>query len=152
MKTLITRQKITENIKASNQYKQLGALLIALEAMQLPKETTDFIDEQIEQLNAISDTDKSFVKAIKEKENKIVKWLEKKHKIVPKRYYQTLWMVLGMSAFGVPIGAAFGISMGNIGLLGIGLPIGMGVGVGVGAYLDKKALNEGRQLNIDLKY
>jgi hypothetical protein len=42
--------------------------------------------------------------------------------------------------------------MGNIGLLGIGLPIGMGVGVGVGSYLDKKALTEGRQLDVDLKY
>jgi hypothetical protein len=36
-------------------------------------------------------------------------------------------MVLGMSAFGIPMGVAFGLSMGNIGLLGIGLPIGMGV-------------------------
>lgn len=61
-------------------------------------------------------------------------------------------MVLGMSAFGIPMGVAFGLSMGNIGLLGIGLPIGMGVGVGVGSYLDKKALTEGRQLDVDLKY
>lgn len=103
-------------------------------------------------MNAFSIEDKFFVKAIKEKEKKIVKLLEKNHKIVPKKYYQTLWMVLGMSAFGLPIGVAFGLIMGNIGLLGIGLPIGMGFGIGVGAYLDKKALNEGRQLDVDLKY
>ncbi len=152
MNALIIRQKIAENVKIANRYTQLGKLLYELEARQLPEETTNFINQEIEQLNAISDTDKSFVKAIKEKETKIVKRLEKKHKIVPKNYYQALWMVLGMSAFGLPMGVAFGLSMGNIGLLGIGLPIGMGVGVGVGSYLDKKALTEGRQLDVDLKY
>lgn len=90
------------------------------------------------------------MKAIKEKEKKIVKLLEKNHKIVPKKYYQTLWMILGMSAFGLPIGAAFGYLMKNMGLLGIDLPIGMGTGVG--SYLDKKALAEGRQLDIGLKF
>ncbi len=149
---LITREKIITNVKAANRYNQLGALLNAVEAMKLPKGTTDFIDQEIELLNAFSNEDKFFVKAIKEKENKIVKLLEKKHKIVPKKYYKTLWMVLGMSAFGVPMGVAFGLIMKNMGLLGIGFPIGMGIGVGVGAYLDKKAFNEGRQLDVDLKY
>jgi ABC-type phosphate transport system permease subunit len=149
---LITREKIITNVKAANRYNQLGALLNAVEAMKLPKDTTDFIDNEIEQLNAFSNEDNFFVKAIKEKENKIVKLLEKKHKIVPKKYYQTLWMVLGMSAFGVPMGVAFGLIMKNMGLLGIGFPIGMGIGVGVGAYLDKKAFNEGRQLDVDLNY
>ncbi len=152
MKKLITREKLEENVKAANQYNQLSTLLTAIEAMKLPKETTDFIDQEIDQLNAFSNEDKFFVKAIKEKEKKIIKLLEKNHKIVPKKYYQTLWMVLGMSAFGVPIGVAFGLVMKNMGLLGIGLPIGMGVGIGVGTYLDKKALNEGRQLNVYLKY
>lgn len=149
---LTTREKIITNVKAANRYNQLRTLLNAVEAMKLPKETTDFIDQEIELLNAFSNEDKVFVKAIKEKENKIVKLLEKKHKIVPKKYYQTLWMILGMSAFGVPMGVAFGLIMKNMGLLGIGFPIGMGIGVGVGAYLDKKAFNEGRQLNVDLKY
>jgi len=152
MKKLISRQEIEGNVKTASQYNQLGTLLNALELMKLPKETTDFIDQEIEQLNAIADADKYFVKAIKDKENKILKFVEKKHKIVPKKHYQTLWMVLGMSAFGLPMGTAFGLIMGNIGLLGIGLPIGMGVGVGVGTYLDKKAFNEGRQLDVDLKY
>lgn len=45
MKTLITRQLISENVKAANQYNQLGALLTAVEVMKLPKETTDDIDQ-----------------------------------------------------------------------------------------------------------
>ena len=152
MKKLIVREKITEDAKTENRYIQLGKILNELEKRQLPQETTDYVDREIEQLNAISNDDKFFVKAIKEKENKIIKWIEKKHKIVPKSYYQTLWMILGMSAFGIPMGAAFGIIMKNMGLLGIGLPIGMGVGVAFGAYLDKKAFTEGRQLDVEIKY
>ena len=61
-------------------------------------------------------------------------------------------MVVGMSAFGLPIGVAIGLSIGNIGLLGIGLPIGMGIGIIVGRLMDKKALAEGRQLDVEIKY
>jgi hypothetical protein len=50
------------------------------------------------------------------------------------------------------MGVAFGISLGNLGLLGLGLPIGMAVGVGVGSMMDKKALQEGRQLDFEVKY
>ena len=76
---------------------------------------------------------------------------EKELKIVPKNYYRNLWMVLGMSAFGLPLGVAFGLSLGNIGLLAIGLPIGMAIGTLVGSKLDKKALESGKQLDIELK-
>ena len=147
MKKLIERQNISENLKASNAYQQLGKLLNALEMKELSTEAVDLINKEIEQLNSISDVDGSFAKAIKGKENKIIKLIEKKHKIVPKNYYRNLWMILGMSAFGIPIGVAFGLSIGNLGMLGIGLPIGMAIGIGVGSSMDKKAFEEGRQLD-----
>ncbi|WP_051416939.1 hypothetical protein [Sediminibacterium salmoneum] len=60
-------------------------------------------------------------------------------------------MVVGMSAFGLPIGVAFGMSIGNLGMLGIGLPIGMAIGIGVGSSLDNKAKLAGRQLAFEVK-
>jgi hypothetical protein len=151
MQKLIERQDISENLKASNAYQQLGKLLNVLELKELPTETVDLINNEIEQLNSISVVDKYFVKATKEKKNKVLKLIEKKHKIVPKNYYRKLWMILGMSAFGIPLGVAFGVSIGNLGMLGIGLPIGMAIGVGVGSTMDKKAFNEGRQLDFEVK-
>jgi hypothetical protein len=91
------------------------------------------------------------LKAIKRRETNILKLVEKKHKIVPIHYYRKLWMVLGMSVFGLPLGAAIGITNDNMGMLGIGLPIGMAIGLAVGSGLDKKALAEGRQLGIEIK-
>lgn len=151
MKQLIERHQISEHLKAFNRYQQLGKLLTELEKKELLSETIDLINKEIEELNSITVVDTHFVKAIKAKENSILKLLEKTHKIVPKNYYRKLWMVLGMSAFGLPIGVAFGLSMGNIALLGIGLPIGMAIGIGVGSTMDKKALHEGRQLDFEVK-
>lgn len=61
-------------------------------------------------------------------------------------------MALGMVVFGLPLGIAFGTILDNIGLLGIGLPIGMVIGLAVGTGMDKKAKEEGRQLNIEVSY
>jgi len=151
MNKLIERQDITENLKASKAYQQLVKLLNALEVKELPTETVDLINHEIEQLNSNSDIDKYFANATKETENRIIKLIEKKHKIVPKNYYRKLWMVLGMSAFGIPMGLAFGLSIGNFGMLVIGIGIGMAIGVGVGSSMDKKAFNEGRQLDFEVK-
>jgi hypothetical protein len=151
MKKLIERQNISENLKASNAYQQLGKLLNALEEKELSTESVDFINNEIQQLNSISVIDNYFVKATKEKENRIIKLIEKNHKIVPINYYRKLWMVLGMAVFGIPMGLIFGLSIGNYGMLAIGIGIGMAIGVGVGSSMDKKAFNEGRQLDFEVK-
>jgi hypothetical protein len=49
------------------------------------------------------------------------------------------------------MGTALGLSLGNMGLLGLGLPVGMFIGLAMGARMDKKAEEEGRQLNIEIK-
>jgi len=71
---------------------------------------------------------------------------------VPKNHYRALWLVLGMSVFGLPIGVLYGFLIGNMGLLGTGLCFGMAIGVALGAGLDKKALKEGRQLDLEIRY
>jgi len=78
--------------------------------------------------------------------------LEKELKIVPKGYYQNLWIALGICVFGLPIGVVFGTSLDNMGLLGIGLPIGVAIGYVLGSRMDKKASEEGRQLDVKTTY
>ncbi len=144
IKKLIERPNIKENLKVTTIYKQLGELVNVLDRKELPSEIVEFINQEIGHLNSISDADRHFVKTIKDKENKIIKLVEKKLKVVPKNYYRKLWLFLGMTAFGLPVGVVLGLSIGNMGLLAIGLPIGMAIGMGVGSSMDKKAFNEGR--------
>ena len=85
-------------------------------------------------------------------EFRILKLIEKEQKLVPKNIYRNRWLAIGMSAFGIPFGVAFGISLGNMAFLAIGLPLGMAIGIAVGTDLDKKALKNGKQIDVCPKY
>ena len=149
---LIHLNKIdNSNIKIANSIKQFNSLIKLLNDKNLTLNVIKKINDDITELNSSQVMGTALSHLIKKKQNKIIKLTEKELKIVPKNYYRNLWMVLGMSAFGLPLGVAFGLSLRNIGLLAIGLPIGMAIGTLVGSKLDKKALESGKQLDIELK-
>ncbi len=127
---------------------ELELLLKDLKVRELPENTVASINEQIEEVNNLSPEAKNVSKKIKTAESRILNLLAKGPGIVPKNYYTTLWLPLGMSAFGLPIGTAIFAITGNVAFIGIGLPIGMAVGSYYGSSLDKKAEKEGRVLNI----
>ncbi len=139
------------NIKIANSIKQFNSLIKLLNDKNLTVNVIEKINADITELNSSQVMGNSLSHLIKKKQNKIIRLTEKELKIVPKNYYRNLWMVLGMSAFGLPLGVAVGLSLGNIGLLAIGLTIGMAIGTLVGSKLDKKALESGKQLDIELK-
>lgn len=62
--------------------------------------------------------------------------IQKKHRLVAKRYYLTIWFSMGI-AMGLPFGVFFKE-------LALGLPIGLLIGCSFGFYLDQKALSENR--------
>ncbi|MBO0330906.1 hypothetical protein J0X13_10120 [Muricauda sp. CAU 1631] len=103
------------------------------------------------QLNSVTGSDKVLSAEIRKEQSKIIGLLAQKLKVVPLNYYRKTWFVLGMTVFGIPIGAALGLSLGNMAFLGIGLPVGMSIGLAIGAGMDNKAKEEGRQLDIELK-
>jgi ABC-type phosphate/phosphonate transport system permease subunit len=146
------RNSIFNNLKEKNNYDQLQQLLIAVAEKDIPDSVIEKINLVINFLNNVEEGNSRFQKMMKKAEADILKLLEKELKMVPVNHYKKLWMVLGMSAFGMPLGVAFGISVGNLGLLGLGFPIGMGIGVFFGISQDKKALAEGRQLAFEAKY
>ena len=145
------RQNISENIKLSRIYHQLGELIIELNEKELPHEVIKSINQDIEELNFTTLTNNELRRLVKQKQTKIIKLVEKELKIAPKNYYRNLWLVLGMS-LGSGIGVFLAISFRNMALLGTGIPIGMVIGIAVGTAMDKKAFEEGRQLNIEVKY
>ena len=74
--------------------------------------------------------------------------MKKEYKLIPKGRYTTVWAVLGMIVFGLPLGIIYGKITDNMGIIGAGLPVGLGVGILVGMWFDNKVKKEGRQLNI----
>ena len=110
------------------------------------------INSEIESLNNISGTEKEWSKQLYKSQHKIMRKIEKDLKIVTKGYYTNMWMALGMSVFGLPMGLVFAFSLDNMAYLGIGLPIGMALGTAIGSGMDKKAKEEGRQIDCELQF
>lgn len=134
-------------------HSQFDTLLTELRKRALPEAIVQTINKEVEEINAdYSIISKDFRKLIKKKQTEILRLIEKDLKLVPKKYYRTLWLALGMTAFGIPIGVATGVLIGNPSLFMLGLPIGVAIGVTVGTTLDKKAVKENRQLNLEIKY
>ena len=143
---------IDKNIKLEETYVQFEKLLIELRKKELPDGLVVSINKDIEDLNSTSSSGDELRKIVRKKQTTIIKLLEKELKLVPKNYYRNLWLAVGMAAFGLPIGVAFGAILGNMAFLGIGLPIGFAVGIAVGTGLDKKAFEEGRQIPLEIEY
>jgi hypothetical protein len=148
IKELHKKSEFELDKKSEKKYLVFSKLLKELRKKELPEDIIDPINMQIESINSFYGTTKELVKLMKKGQYAILKLLEKELKIVPKNYYRNLWMVLGMSAFGIPLGVAYGSLIGNMGMLGVGLPIGMVVGMAMGSAMDKKAKDSGKQLDL----
>lgn len=135
-----------QNEKVSKCYTKFTSLIHELRGRSLSNNTLDTINQQIDLINGKHE-EKALKKQVRKSQHAIITKLEKEHKIVPKNYYRTTWMAIGMSAFGIPMGAAFGAAIGNMAMLGMGIPIGMAVGIAVGSQKDAQAAKNGRQLN-----
>lgn len=143
---------IDTNVKLKEAYVQFESLLFELRKKDLPEGLVRSINQDIEALNSTSISGEAMRKIIKKTQTKMIKLLEKELKLVPKNYYRNLWLALGMTAFGLPIGVAFGTILGNMAFLGIGLPMGLALGLAIGSGMDNKAFKEGRQLDVEIKY
>ena len=143
---------ISSDIKLERIYEQLKILVGLLRQRELTAGIIDKINQDMEELNSTTLNGKDLRKLLKKKQTKILNLLEKELKIVPKDHYKNLWLAIGPSTFGFPIGIALSSTyFGNIAFFVIGMPIGILIGLIIGTNMDKKAHKEGRQLDIFIK-
>ncbi len=152
IKNLLVHPAEQQDKKLSDFSDAFRQLLSELGKQNIPEPIISSINNDIDAIHAFSGSAGEMLKFFRKKQSTLLKKLEKELKIVPKNYYRNLWLALGMSAFGLPLGVALGISLGNIALLGLGLPIGLAIGIALGTSLDEKAKKEGRQLDWVVKY
>ena len=114
-----------------------------------PAAVEDEINAEIDKVNGVPDSRKELKKGFQTAYSRITQIALKRLNLVPKGYYRTMWMSIGLGAFGVPIGVSIGVVLDNMGFIGVGLPLGMVIGMAVGSAMDKRAAEEGRQLSIE---
>jgi len=139
------------NKKLSKAYTEFDALTTELKKKEIPDEIVETINWYIEALNSVNGSDREFIRSLRRTRTKTLQLVIKSLKLVPKNYYRNMWMGIGMAAFGIPIGVAFGTSHDNMAFIGIGIPIGLAIGIGIGSGMDANAQKQGRQLDIDVE-
>ena len=148
---LIPRPSFEINPKLAKAAHNLSTLLTAIGEKEIPESVESQINEIIAGVNEFSGTDPQLIKQMKAAQASILKLFEKELGIVPKNHFQTQWMAIGMSVFGIPMGVVFGASLDNMAFLGLGLPIGMSIGIAVGMSKDKEVAENGKQLDWQAK-
>jgi len=146
------KAKLEQDKKLRNKFVYFEKLIDELKKRELPSEIVNSVNQNIEDINSFSGSNKNLRKQIRKSQYNILKLIEKELKLVPKNLYRTRWMAIGMSAFGIPMGTAFGASFHNMSFLAMGIPIGMVIGIAIGTGMDKKAFEEGKQIDLEIKY
>jgi hypothetical protein len=142
------RDQEDEDRKLSDQYAMFENFLEALRERDLPPNVVESVNRHVEEINAFSGSNKALRNLLEKTRLNILRMLAKEVNLVAKNHYRNTWLATGMAAFGLPLGAAFGASLGNMAFIGMGLPIGMSIGIAIGARMDAKAAREGRQLDL----
>lgn len=150
IKKLEPKSNLEQHKKLFQKYTRFERLLDDLRKKEIPDQVVELINQGIMQVNAVPEIGKEYSTQLKKTQAAILGLLEKEMGWVAKNHYRNQWLALGMTVFGLPFGVVFGMSLGNMGYLGIGLPIGMAIGIAVGSGKDKEAKEQGKQLDIEL--
>ncbi len=141
---------IDKKSKLGRRLLQFNKLLEELAKHELSDDLIAEINQHVKHLEKSGKDQKTLSKTLPKSQHLVVQAAMKKHNLVPQNYHRNLWLPVGMASFGLPIGVAMGFFFDNMAFIGIGLPIGLVIGMAVGIAKDKKAKEEGRQLNIEI--
>ena len=144
----IKERSLPKGKRLEKNYNTMRLLVEKINERDLNAATVEVVNEQVEILNSADD--KVIKSTLRKTRSKILTVLEKEMKLVTANHYMTRWMALGMTVFGVPIGVSYGVAIDNMGMMGVGIAIGMSVGLAIGSGMDKKAKEEGRQLDVKI--
>lgn len=103
---------------------------------------------KIDIINSVSENENQLSKQIRRTQSSVINIIQKDLKLVTINHHRRTWLALGIAIFGLPLGIVIGTTLGNMGLLSLGMLIGIAIGLA----MDKKALKEGKQIDLEIKY
>jgi len=135
--------------KLSQSYDQFENLLAELSRKEIPQSMVISINEHILLINSFPGNDIKLVKELRKSRAEILRMLQKELQVVPRFYYQRMWLAIGICAFALPMGVVFGVIFDNLVWMTLALPLGLMFGIIIGSSMDKKAFESGKQLDLD---
>lgn len=124
--------------------KLVAPLIGLLKTIEEPKYKQEDFEPILQRIPHALQLEKPNYRQLQSVKVDLLKVFQKEHDMVSPSYYRTLWLSIGMSVFGIPLGLIFSSALNNFAFLGIGLSIG----IAIGNAKDKKAKEEGKVINI----
>ena len=142
---------LTQKETTKKAFSDLEKTLVAYRGVELSENSIVKINDLVKSINSFQESsERKYRRKLLINRSNIIQLIVKEHGIVPEKYYQKQWFVLGMVTFGIPIGIIFSTAIGNISMLAVGYPLGMLIGSMIGKQKDEKAKKEGKQINLSL--
>ena len=138
------------NQELRKKFVEFKKLITAIKKKEIPTEMIAEINIEIELINNFEEDEAALLKQYKNSLAGIISALESKLSLTPKGYYRNKWMAIGIALFGVVLGTVFGVIMDNMAFIALGIPLGVGLGLAIGRRKDKKAFEQGNQLDIEI--
>ncbi len=135
-------EKRLKSVSDEKLQKALNELIPIFEDLDRRQIPTESVADQLKRLKTILTAELQLKQVVKLKTD-LLGVLRRQYGLVTPKYYQTLWMILGMTIFGVPFGMIFSFAIDNMAFLGLGFGFGMPIGMAIGMAKDKKALEDG---------
>lgn len=140
-------EKRLKSVSDEKLQKALNELIPIFEDLDRRQIPTESIADQLKSLKNILTVEELRLKQVVRLKADLLGVLRRQYGLVTPKYYQTLWMILGMTIFGVPFGMIFSFAIDNMAFLGLGFGFGMPIGMAIGIAKDKKALEDGLVIN-----
>jgi len=139
-----------EDQKLYGSISTLNILISEIEAKSIPEEVCFKINYQIDKVNfSYRENDGLIKKQLDIAFRKILNILKRDLGIIPENYYRNLWLALGMSVFGLPLGALIATLTSNTSYLVFGMLMGIVIGIAYGSKKDKDALQENKVIILE---
>ena len=129
---------------------QFEQLIQEIQRMELPPEVIVELNTELEKLELQLVFQKKFYEQIKTSKAVLLNILFKEVGVVPINHYRDLWIALGLSGIGLPLGIFLSFFMDNSSAIALGIALGCSMGIVIGSNLDNQAEAEGRQMAIRL--
>ncbi len=127
----------------------LKILISEIENKGVPEEVCYKINYQIDKMNSFANKKEGILnRQLEITYYRILYILRRDVGIIPENYYRNLYLALGMSVFGLPLGALIASFLENTSYLIFGMLFGLAVGIVIGSKKDQIADKENKVIRV----
>ncbi|MDB4335055.1 hypothetical protein OAA06_01715 [bacterium] len=150
IRNLEHRPEFDQEGRLNRKYKRLQKLIVELNKKDLKGQMVALSNSYVDQINRYEGGEEQLLIIVQNSYNRILSFAKEEFDIVYSGYYGGTWGLIGMSAFGFPLGLiGFLITANEVHVL-LGMPLGCLLGYLIGHLKDTSAKRYNKQISMSV--